>query len=412
VYISATFCSFGFFVVGFILPIIAYSGMGASPTQVALVFSLLTLGAAIFSPVAGRIAKGGRRRPVAAIGAIVRAGAYIGMTLSVIYNSVAILILNSLVWGLGAGFYRVGVDAEVSERVLVENRAEAFGHLQASNGKGSVIGAMIGFGMLFNGLPVTMIFMFFAVANIIGGAIVVADRRPRAVDAHEPARFGVRSAVGISITALVVAAALDTFISAVLSPFVELYILAEFTSDVALVAIVYLPGGIIQGIGGGYMGRFADHANKIAIVAVAVVVGAISTLGLVFIPELFAEMLLLPGILDIPLGLFLVMVLFSTTSVTGVLAYTVMSSVFGTVYQGRASEGFGMFEAAMGFSRFTGPIVGGLLWEATSNPASPFLLVGGSGFVLVPIYIYGMRKYQEVLEERGIKPEIIRTQDI
>ncbi|MFX1485179.1 MAG: MFS transporter, partial [Promethearchaeota archaeon] len=73
VYHSAFFCSFGFFVVSFLIPIIAYASMGASATEVALVFSLLTLGVAVFSPVAGRIAKRGRRRESIFFGALVRA---------------------------------------------------------------------------------------------------------------------------------------------------------------------------------------------------------------------------------------------------------------------------------------------------------------------------------------------------
>jgi hypothetical protein len=81
------------------------------------------------------------------------------------------------------------------------------------------------------------------------------------------------------------------------------------------------------------------------------------------------------------------------------MAYTVMSSVFGTAYEGRASEGFGMFEAAMGFSRFTAPLVGGILWDFL-DPTAPFILVGFSGFILVPIYAYGMKKYEQAMQQQ------------
>ncbi len=77
VYDSAFFCSLGFFVIRFLIPIIAYVSMGASATEVALVFSLLTLGVAIFSLVAGRIAKRGRRRESIFFGATIRAVAYL-----------------------------------------------------------------------------------------------------------------------------------------------------------------------------------------------------------------------------------------------------------------------------------------------------------------------------------------------
>ncbi len=390
VYDSAFFCSLGFFVVGFLIPIIAYGSMGASVIQVALVFSLLTLGAAIFSPVAGKFAKRGRRRESIFFGATMRAIAYLGMAASILLVDITLLILNSLIWGLGAAFYRVGSDAEISERVITKNRAEAFGRRAAANGRGSVIGAIVGFAVLFNfGGNAFPVFILYAIANLIGGILVIKERPPLE-DKTEPTDISlVKSAIGIGIAALVIAAAIDTFISALLSPFVELYILEVFTTDILLVALVYLPGGILQGVFGGLMGRFADHKSKIVIVSSAIIIGAISTLGLVFIPTLF----------PFPLDLLLITVLFAIGSITAVMAYTVMASVFGTAYEGRASEGFGMFEAATGFARFTAPLVGGILWEFL-NPTAPFILVGLSGFILVPIYAYGMRKYELAVKQQ------------
>ena len=391
VYDSAFFCSLGFFIVRFLIPIIAYTYMGASATEVALVFSLLTLGAAVFSPVAGRFAKRGRRRESIFLGATVRALAYVGMASAIWFNSIMMLILNSLLWGLGAAFYQVGSDAEISERVLTENRSEAFGRRAASNGRGSVIGAFIGFTILFsfNGNPIP-VFLFYAVTNIIGGLVVIRKRPPLEKLRETSREILVKSAIGVGIAALVLAAAIDTFITALLSPFVELYILEVFTTDIQLVAMVYLPGGILAGALGGYMGRFADHASKIGIVSGAVIVGAVSTLGLVFIPAFVAP----------PYDLVIVAGLFAISSVTAILAYTVMSSVFGTAYEGRASEGFGLFESVMGFSRFSAPLVGGILWDFL-NPTAPFILVGLSGFVLVPIYAYGMRKYEQAIQQQS-----------
>jgi MFS family permease len=319
-----------------------------------------------------------------------RAVAYFGMAISILLVNITLLILTSLIWGLGMAFYRVGSDAEISERVLAENRAEAFGRREAANGRGSVIGAFVGFTVLFsfegNAFPV---FVLFAIANLIGGIIVIRENPPLENPAEMTTGSIVKSAIGIGIAALVLAAAIDTFVSALLSPFVELYILEVFTTDILLVALVYLPGGILQGVFGGLMGRFADHKSKIVIISSAVIVGAISTLSLVFIPTLFPY----------PFDLVLVAILFAIGSVTAVMAYTVMSSVFGTAYEGRASEGFGMFEAAMGFSRFTAPLVGGILWDFL-DPTAPFILVGFSGFILVPIYAYGMKKYEQAMQQQ------------
>lgn len=391
VYDSAFFCSLGFFVVSFIIPIIAYEYMNATAIEVALIFSLLTLGSAIFSPVAGKVAKTGRRRSAITVGASVRAVAYTGMAVSVFLGNKYILIFNSLIWGLGAAFYNVASDAEISERVLQENRAEAFGKRQAANGKGSVIGAMVGFTIILTNptIGIFVAFGMFAVANLIGGIIVIINKYDDEVRVGTPPIIKGQKLIGLGIATLVIAAAIDTFISALLSPFVELFILERFTSDIMQVALIYLPGGIISALFGGKMGRVADHKNKTAIISIAVVAGAISTLGLVFIP----------AVLGWPLNLLSVAVLFCVSSATSVMAYTAMSSVFGTAYQGRASEGFGMYEGAVGFARFSAPLVGGVLWEFL-DPSAPFILVGLSGFILVPIYAYGMRTYNKAMENR------------
>jgi len=392
VYNSSFLCSFGFAIVGFLIPIIAYGTMGASATEVALVFSLLTLGSALFAPVAGKFAKRERRRSSIFIGAFVRAIAYAGMATSIVLGSKYILIFNSLIWGLGAAFYKVGSDAEISERVLHENRAEAFGKRSAANAKGSIVGAVIGFTifMYYPNLGIVLMFLFYSLVNLMGGILVITIRPPLESIAERGSTLKAKNFIGVGIAALVLAAAVDTFISALLSPFVELYIIEKFTTDLGLIGLIYLPGGIISGVFGGQLGRFSDHRNKVAIVSVAVFIGAISTLGLVFIPV----------ILPLPYNLLSIAVLFSISSVTGLMAYTVMSSIFGTAYQGRASEGFGMFEAAMGLSRFTAPLVGGLLWDYF-DPSAPFILVGLSGFILVPVYVYGMKKYEKTRLEQS-----------
>ncbi|MHA2379629.1 MAG: MFS transporter [Candidatus Thorarchaeota archaeon] len=388
VYNSAFLCSLGFFMVSFLIPIVAYNSMGASATQVALVFSMLTLGTALFSPAAGRIAKRGRRRESILGGTLVRAAAYLGMTVSIWLSDINLLTLNSLIWGFGAAFYRVGSDAEISERVRRNNRTEAFGHREAAVARGNVIGAFLGFTVYFT-FGLGEVFIFYALMNVIGGFIVIRDRRPLEIPASSPSLPGIRIAVGLGVTALIVAAALDTFISALLAPFVEIFILDKYPYlTVEVLALVYLPGGILSGVLGAPLGRYADRTNKVVIVSAAVLVGSFSTLALAFVPSLFpiAEQ-----------GLLAIAVFFSIGTVTGMMAYTVMSSVLGTAYEGRASEGFGMFESVMGFSRFSAPIAGGLLWDFV-NPIAPFLLVGTFGFLLIPIYAVGMRTYEKAIE--------------
>ncbi|UCE09261.1 MAG: MFS transporter [Candidatus Thorarchaeota archaeon] len=383
VYDSAFFCSLGFFFVRFIIPIVAYDLMGASGIEVALIFSLLTLGAAVFSPVAGAVAKRGRRRGSIFLGASIRAIAYVGMSFAILQNSMLFLVSNSLVWGLGAAFYQVGSDAEISERVLQDNRAEAFGHRSAANARGSVIGAVIGF-VIIQQFDFYVVFLFYAAMNVLGGFVVISKRPPLEVPAVSARTAAIGKALGRGIFALVVAAAIEAFALALLSPFVELFILHSFTTVVDLVALAYLPSGIISAVLGGPIGKYADRSNQVAVVAGAALIVSVSTFLIAFIPALIGT-----G----EIGLLFVAVLFTIEGVAGTAAYMVMSSVMGTAYEGRASEGFGRFEAAMGFARFSGPLVGGLFWDIVS-PIAPFIFVGIAELLLIPAYYFGMKKYR------------------
>ena len=198
---------------------------------------------------------------------------------------VDLLILNSLVWGCGAAFYYVGSDAEISERAIHENRAEAFGRREAANGRGSVIGVFIGFSLLiiFNGI---VPFLFFAATSLIGGAIVLTSRVPPIEHEAQVRSQDRQAAIAVGIVALVIAAAIDAFGMSLLSPFVELFILERFTTDIVLIALIYLPPGIIISFVSGPIGRYADKANKIHVVAIASLIGFATNIMLVFAPDL------------------------------------------------------------------------------------------------------------------------------
>lgn len=388
VYNSGFLCSLGFFFISFIIPIAAYdpSILGASGFQVALVFAFQTLGSAGFAPIVGRIVRRGRQRIAIVVGALIRAVAYIGMLVSFLIGNVDLLILNSLIWGMGAGFYWVGSDAEISERVLRENRSEAFGKRSAKNAQGEILGTFIGFTIFFM-TDIYTVLLFYAIMNLLGGLIVHLDRRPIISALIEVMATKESKILGMGIAALVFAAAIDAFVLALLKPFVELYILESFTTQIDLVALLYLPGGIITAMAGGKLGKLADKSNQVYIVSGSALVVSVTTFILAYLPILVA---------DIPFGMFLVAPLFALENVAAIAAYTVMSSVLGTAYEGRAAEGFGRFEAVIGFSRFVGPLAGGIFWDVI-GPMAPFIFVGFVELILIPAYYIGIKQYQKAL---------------
>ena len=391
VYNSAFFCSLGFFFAGFILPIIAYGYMGASAVEVAFIFALLTLGSAIFSPIAGKIVKAGRRRSAIAAGAFTRAISYIGMAIGVWISNILLLTLNSLIWGMGAAFYWVGSDAEISERVYQHNRAEAFGRREAMTSRGSVIGAFVGFSLL-GYVDISAPFIFFAVMNAIGGFVVLGKYPPFRSESATSVPLKMENILAFGIAALVIAAAIDAFGMSLLSPFIELLIIYRMDTgfdfdSIIVIATIYLPPGIISSVLSSRVGRYADKANKVTLVAAASFVGSMTNIMLVVAPNLLW-----------------IAAIFMIQNVVGIAGYFVLASVFGTAYEGHAEEGFGWFGGILGIARFSGPIIGGLLWEGI-DPTAPFLLIAALELLLVPIYYIGMQRYQKLLIQKGLASE-------
>jgi MFS family permease len=327
--------------------------------------------------------KAGRRRTAIAAGAFARSFSYGGMAIGVWLSSVPILTLNSLIWGMGAAFYWVGSDAEISERVYEHNRSEAFGRREAMTSRGSVIGAIVGF-FLVGFVDISTPFLFFAIMNAIGGFMVLGKYPPFRSETSTSTPLKMENIIAFGIAALVIAAAIDAFGMSLLSPFVELLIIYRmdtgFSFDsIIIVAMIYLPPGIISSILSAHIGRYADKANKVTLVAAASLVGSITNIMLVIAPNLWW-----------------IAIIFMIQNVVGAAGYFVLASVFGTAYEGHADEGFGWFGGILGLARFSGPIIGGFLWEGI-NPTAPFIFVALMELLLVPIYYLGMRRYQKLL---------------
>jgi MFS family permease len=314
------------------------------------------------------------------------------MAIGVWIGSVILLTLNSLIWGMGAAFYWVGSNAEISERVYQHNRSEAFGRREAMTARGSVVGAIVGFSLLTVDGTGAMSFIFFAAMNAIGGFIVLGRFPPLRTGTPTQIPLKMENILAFGIAALVIAAAIDAFGMSLLSPFVELFIIHRMNTGfnydtIMTVAMIYLPPGIVSSFLSGHVGRYADKANKVIIVAAASLVGSITNIMLVIAPDLWW-----------------IAVIFMVQNIVGVAGYTVLASVFGTAYEGHAEEGFGWFGGILGLARFSGPIIGGLLWEGI-DPTAPFILIATMEILLVPIYYFGMRRYQKLLAQKGLSSD-------
>ncbi len=400
VYASAFMSSFGYFFLAFIIPILMYPSMTSSTTDVALVLSMMTAGMALFSPLAGRASQ---RLPLSTIfyGSVMRAVSNLVMSMAVLWASLPGLGLGSLLWGVGGAFYVVGIEAVVSEQVARDRRAEAFGRLQSVYSIGSMIGGIIAFFILLVLVEdlitgASYVFIFLAATNVIGGSLIYLNRAAHSrhhVMEHSPRMVQrLRSPAHV----LILAFATSTFIVALVTPFVELYVIATVSNDVGLVAMTYLPGAVLGAVLGPRLGRVYDRGSKTRLLVAACIVGSVSVLLFVAVPHMASTITSILSTVfatdTIYVALILIAVLFTTSAVATTVVSIILLSVMGTAYEGVAGHGIGIYEASLSIARVAGPIAGGIMWDL-SSPSTPMLFAGLIGLSVIPVYYRGILDY-------------------
>ncbi len=385
-----------------------YPSMTNRATDVALVLAMMTAGMALFAHIAGRFSQIALTKTVFC-GSILRATANLGLAMAVLLSSLAWLIVSSFLWGIGGAFYTVGLESGISEMVVRLNRAEAFGRLQSVNSIGSMIGAFIAFFILASARGdlvwgAVYMFIFFAGSSIIGGGIVLfrgteMESSPHRERPNRPVQLRHSAYV------LVLAFAISAFIIALVTPFVELYIIATVSSDVVLVALTYLPGAILGAILGPRLGRISDRGGKIRLLVAASVIGSVSVILIVAVPYMAVLLSdILSPIIEVSVmeaALLLIAVLFTNSAIASTAIFVIMLSVMGTAYEGEAGQGVGMYESSLAVARVTGPIAGGIMWDV-SSPATPILVVGVLGLIVIPFYYLGIQQYDRDLQNMDL----------
>jgi len=382
VFRSTFFYSFGTWMANFLIPIIAYDFLNASGTEVGLIIAVVSLGSIAIAPITGRLATPDRRRRVMASGGIIVAIGYSLALFAIGFKSISLLILIGGFWGIGAGVYMVSNDAEISDGAKGRNRSEAFGQRQAILSQGRIAGTIIGFGILFL-IDINVLFLLYTFVTSLSAFVLFQTSQFESMEKEDREILDAQRVASSGAIILILAVSIDAFISGILSPFIQLFVIDHFSNNIVHIAVVYFPGAFIIAIIGRKLGILADKSNKIILVSLSCAISSISILSLVYIREL---------IISLEVALLLVATLFVIGRVTVTLSYTTITSVYGDAFQGHAGKGFGILEASMGLSSFIAPVIGGLLWDYVGHSA-PFILVGISGFFVIPIYAIGIRKH-------------------
>lgn len=390
--------SFGFFFVSFIVPIVAYQNLNANGFQMGLLFSLQIFGATLSSPIAGVLAdKHTRRGNLMLGGSVGRLVSYMVIYAAIIDGNYWIMVGGTGLLGFSAGFFWNPLKAIIADGTHLEHRSEAYGIESQQSGFGMMIGSFIGFTILgfaegFEQGPEWRYaaLIIYGFCNLYAGYralrlipnvprldVVVDDQdvtengtegsiKPN--DALQPNFGRGHAAVMAGFACLLGIFLVEGMVGALVTPFLNVYLLKNITDSPTLVSMVYLPAGIISLSAAPRLGRIADRKSAKLWLPLACVCGAVTTWLLISSSELWQIALLF--IIDM-------------TVVT--MANLMLVKLMSTVSKARRGSLFGLQSMVKNLGLIAGPLIGGVAWQMMGDKG-PFWLSIVVEAVLAGVY--------------------------
>lgn len=374
--------SLGFFFMGFIVPVIARFNMNASGLVIGVIISLLVIGMMVSSSFVGiLIDKVKSKKKLILIGSIGRALSYFIIYAAIAMNSLIGLGIGYFALGFMAGFFWIPFDTLVAEKSNKDHRSHAFGKRDAANGKGQLIGALIGFIILLwlslytdNPFLLYSSILIFGVANFIAGFKFIHDVDETVKffydqsQLNEPSKIKWLKSMIIGLIFLCCLVLISSINANLAWPFLNIYILENITDNFFIFILIFLPIGFIAIFLAPKLGKIVDKLNPIVGISIVILIGAIVTWFLINTTNILIFAMLL--IIDVSIGL------------AGGLIFRNLLSRISIEHRGKVM-GLSSFFTSLGSA--IGPILGGYLWD-NFNPKMPFLVSIYVELCLIPLF--------------------------
>ncbi len=393
----------GFFFLDFSIPLIAKNELNATGLEMGLLFSIITIGGLVAAPIAGWLTDRMSRTKIVFFGATGRGISYFILYAGIILRSYAGIAFGYFMLGFGVGFFWIPLDTLIAEKTDKDHRSFAYGKREAAQGKGILLGTVIGVTLFLIGnvyFPEAIWFIYFAIplfgiANIIAGVLFLRrvdenikfypTSSPDCSDEIDPSKVASKRSSQLlfwGVLILLIAIFLSQVNGSMAKPFVQYYLLETLTTDSNLVILVYMPSGILSLLIAPYLGRLVDRISPYVGVAVSSIIGAFATFVLINTATTW--------------GFMLVLVLDSTMNITSGL---VMQNFISRVTRTHRGRLFGMRTLIVQLGGIIGPVIGGILWDTIGNQW-PFIVSIFVELGLIPLFLIAMKKILAHLVEK------------
>jgi MFS family permease len=396
----------GFYFLQFLIPQFAEI-IGIAEIEFGVIFSALTLGNIISSPIAGYLSDRINKHYVAVTGIFGRGCAYLIMYTAMIARSYYLFVFSTFFLGLVASFFWVPFNQLIAEKSHPNQRSFAYSQRDSAVGKGGVIGGLTGFGFvtlgeyLFGTIAAAYFsLVIFAGTNFYSGYLFLKrvtheqleDETKIIEDARNPLHSPSSSlsqsqskGISIFILGLVIMMA-GYFVSSINSnmtqPFIQTYILRNLTPDTGLLVLMYVPAGMIPMLLASKIGQFVEQLNIFLGISLACVLGGLLTFFLVNTSNkiLFSFLLTMDA----------------AVALSEALLLDKFVSRISLSHRGKI---FGSREFFINFGGVIGPLLGGWIWKL-GDLRDPFLVSVGVELVMIPLFCLAIWLVRPFLAEK------------
>ena len=362
--------SLAFAFLSFGLPIYS-KGLGASALVIGGLYSIFTLTILVLRPLVGSALDRFGRKIFFVVGLLTYSLAYLAFALT---GGLAGLYLARFLQGLASALLWISLYTIVTDLSASNERGQQLGRIQEISARGQVIGVFLGLGLMgyFQEQRGWQLAFEGYALLAVAGAFLAWRRVPETL----PTRQRPVSTEGIpsQLKRLMVIVFTTGASAAMISPLYMIFVQDRFTSNIFALAWAFFPAGVVYSLLPSRLGRLSDRYGRAPMMAA----GLIGTGALSFFLPHVRSLVALAG-------------LYTLSSVGWSLAdpaeVALVADLTGSDRRGR---GYGLYEFAGSLGATIGPLVGGWLYEAVSQPA-PFYLNGAilfasAGWVLFALH--------------------------
>lgn len=395
---TVTFNSLGFFFLDFLIPVVAIY-LNASGAEMGILFSLRTVGYLISSSFVGILTDRYSRKILVMVGSIGRGSSYFILYLAIVFETIAGLALGTTVLGFMVGFYWIPFNSLIADKSHKANRSKAYGFRTAAQGRGNLLGGIIGFTIFvyamaydlsnfvaYLALPIFGLANFYAAYIFLKKvkeedkiSLSLVDFSNKTENTKKQAFPLIFLGSGLLLLFVILLSSINGSIG---RPFLIPYLLETLSSDPSIATLVYVPSALISLSLAPRIGELADRLNIYLGISIGSLCGAGITLLLITTNNLliFAILLTLDTAIALTTGLML----------------TNMFSRISSRHRGKIL-GISSFFGDIG--TLIGPIGGGILWDLFTKQ-TPFILSIGVEVLLIPFFIIAIYYLKPYLTEK------------